>query len=61
MKSLGVFVCQYIHVYMYRIAGNVCSNYILRFVVNNEVCGYIVCGLLDTIYTGNNYNTYYTA
>ena len=48
----------------YRIAGNVCGNYILRFVVNNEVCGFIVCGLLDTIYTGNNYNnshTYYTA
>ena len=46
----------------YRIAGNVCGNYILRFVVNNEVCGFIVCGLLDTIYTGyNNSHTYYTA
>ena len=51
-------------VYTYRIAGNVCGNYILRFVVNNEVCRFIVCGLLYTIYTGNNYNnnhTYYTA
>ena len=31
----------------FRIARNVCSDYILQFVVKNEVCGFKVCGLLD--------------
>ena len=40
----------------YRIAGNFCGNYVLRFVVNNEVCRFNACGLLDTLCTDNNYN-----
>ena len=36
--------------FMYRIAGNVCGgNYVLRFVVNNVVCRFNVCG-----FTGHN-------
>ena len=32
----------------YRIAGNVCGNYILRFVVKSKVCRFNVCGLHNT-------------
>ena len=40
--------------YMYRIAGNVCGNYVLRFVVNNEVCRYLMfVVLLDAMCTDN--------
>ena len=33
----------------YRIAGNVCGDYILQFVVENKVCGFKVCGLLNIL------------
>ena len=33
---------------IYRIAGNVCGNYILRFVVKSKVCRFNVCGLHNT-------------
>ena len=36
------------------IARNVCSDYILQFVVVNEVCGFKVCGLLDISFHTNN-------
>ena len=32
----------------YRIAGNVCGNYILRFVVKSKVCRFNVCSLHNT-------------
>ena len=31
----------------YTVAGNVCGNYILRFVVKSTVCVFNVCGLLN--------------
>ena len=34
--------------YVYRIAGKVCGNYILRFVVKSKVCRLNVCGLHNT-------------
>ena len=38
----------------YRIAGDVCSDYILQFVVENEVCRFKVWGLLDQSFHTNN-------
>ena len=33
---------------MYYIAGNICGNYMLRFVVKSKVCRFNVCGLQNT-------------
>ena len=38
----------------FRIARNVCGDYILQFVVENEVCGFKVCGLLNKSFHTNN-------
>ena len=38
----------------FRIARNVCGDYILRFVVGNKVCGFKLCGLLDQSFHANN-------
>ena len=37
----------------YRIAGDVCGDYILQFVVENEACEFKVCGLLDQSFPTN--------
>ena len=37
----------------FRITRNVCGDYILQFVVDNEVCGFKVCGLLDQSFYTN--------
>ena len=45
---LGLKLLCTVRILDYRTAGNVCGNYILRFVVKSKVCRFNVCGLHNT-------------